>query len=80
MTTYNPKPETLEDVRRRFTYHPPHGDQQPRYELLRARFRDLAELILQTVPPGREQALALTQLEQGCMWANAGIARGETQT
>jgi hypothetical protein len=29
-----------------------------------------------TIPPGREQALFVTKLEEAMMWANAAIARG----
>jgi hypothetical protein len=37
--------------------------------------RKFASLIVERVPGGREQALALTKLEEVVMWANAGIAR-----
>lgn len=35
----------------------------------------LAERVAKLVPPGREQATALTNLEQVMFWSNAGIAR-----
>jgi hypothetical protein len=35
----------------------------------------LADLIARETKPGREQALALTNLEQACLWASAAIAR-----
>lgn len=41
-----------------------------RHECLR-----LAERLAKVVPAGREQATALTNLEQVMFWANAGIAR-----
>lgn len=70
-----------EPVRRRidndFSYHPPHENQVPRYELIRSRARELALLIAETVPFSREQGNALDHLEEVCFWANAGIARNE---
>lgn len=38
-------------------------------------FRDLAVQIVATTPPSREQALALTALEESLMWANKAIAQ-----
>lgn len=64
-----------DEVTKRFTYHPPRGDQPAHYQELRARARDLAMLIIELVPTSREQSLALTNLEQAIFWANAGIAR-----
>lgn len=61
----------------RFKYHAPKGDQTTRYQDLRAAGLRLAEQIVHTVPLGRDQALALTKLEEAIMHANAGIARGE---
>lgn len=67
------------DLRRdldvRFTYHPPTGDQPQRYETLRAKARELAELVVDATPESREQSLALTHIEEAVMWANAAIAR-----
>lgn len=39
------------------------------------KFVDLAHWIIDNVPEGREQSLALTNLEQVSMWSKAGIAR-----
>ena len=64
-------------IRNNFTYHPPAGDQQPRYEALRDRARHFAMLINELTPHSREQSLALTKLEECLMWANAAIARNE---
>lgn len=60
-----------------FIHHPPSGDQQERYQQLRQQSKALAQLILDLTPQSREQALALTNLEQAMFWANAGIARNE---
>jgi len=61
----------------RFTYHPPKGDQTQRYQALRDKAREFAALIEELTPSSREQSLALTNLEQSVMWANAAIARRE---
>jgi len=65
------------DIRERFTYHAAKELQPERYAFLRSTAEVLALDILKQVPQGREQALALTKLEEAIMWANAGIARGE---
>lgn len=69
--------EQPSDIDKRFTYHPPVGDQAERYDDLRGKFRELAHAIVDAVPMSREQSLALTKLEESCFWANAGIARNE---
>ena len=43
--------------------------------LLRSATAALADLFNEHVPEGREKSLALTNLEQALMWANASIAR-----
>ena len=68
---------SLQQAERAFTYHPPKEDQPPRYVALRDAAKAYAELVIAYTPPGREQALALTKLEEAVMWANAAIARGE---
>jgi hypothetical protein len=60
-----------------FTYHPPKGDQQERYVRLRDEAKGLAGTILDLCPDSRERSVALTNLEQAVMWANASIARNE---
>jgi hypothetical protein len=60
-----------------FTYHTPKGDQPARYEALRAKARELATLIQDSTPQSREQSVALTNLQQTVMWANAAIAINE---
>ena len=60
-----------------YTYHAPKGDQQERYEDIREKARELAELIERCCPVSREKSLAHTKLEEAVMWANASIARNE---
>jgi hypothetical protein len=68
---------TAEELRTRFTYHAPHGDQPERYQQLRDMGLSIAELIVDLTPDHREQAIALTKLEEVIFWANAAIARRE---
>jgi hypothetical protein len=65
------------EVSKRFTHHPPKNDQPERYLRLRAKAQELANLMLDSTPESREQSLAITNLEQAVMWANAAIARRE---
>lgn len=60
-----------------FTYHAPFGDQASRYEQLRAKAKETAQLIDSCCPDSREKSLALTSLQQTIMWANAAIACNE---
>jgi len=65
------------EFEKRFTYHSPKADQPARYQELREAAKSFALLIAKNSPQSREQALALTNLEQACFWANAAIARNE---
>lgn len=64
-------------IENNFKYHQPKGDQQPRYERIRAKAKELAQVINEDTPASREQSVAFTQLEDAVMWANAAIARNE---
>lgn len=68
-----------EDERRnRFAHHPPKDEAAAqRFADMRTRCLVMAEFIAKTVPVGREQATALTKLEEVMFWANAGIARNQ---
>jgi hypothetical protein len=63
------------DLKNRFTYHPPEGNQASIYEKLRFNGLNLAEMIDELAPDSREKSLAITKLEEAIMWANASIAR-----
>ena len=67
----------VDRVENAFTYHIPIGDQVMRYALLRGQCKALAYLVLGNCPASRERSLALTAIEEVCMWANAAIARNE---
>jgi hypothetical protein len=62
-----------------FKYHAPFGTQQARYIALREKAKEFAFLIEQNCPDSREKSLAMTNLQQTVMWANASIAINETE-
>lgn len=68
---------TASDLDNRFTYHAPKDGQAERYQAIRAKGKELAELVTTEAPTSREQSLALTKIEEAVMWANAAIARNE---
>lgn len=60
-----------------FKYHAPKAGQPEKYEAIREEGRLLAHKLVKLTPAGREQALALTKLDEVVFWANAAIARNE---
>lgn len=67
-----------EEINSIFTYHAPTGNQPARYETLRSHAREMALLIRDLCPDSRERSLAITNLQQCVMMANASIAIHET--
>jgi hypothetical protein len=65
------------DIENTFTYHSPKGNQPERYETIREKAKELAHIIEDNCPDSREKSLALTNLQQAIMWANASIAINE---
>lgn len=57
-----------------FTYHKVKPGQQEKYQAIRAKAKELAALIQSECPDSRERAVALTNVQQTVMWANAAIA------
>jgi len=66
-------PLDLENI---YKYHAPQEGQKRKYEALRTKAKELAQMIEDFCPVSREQNVALTHLETTTMWANAAIARG----
>lgn len=62
-------------IENNFKYHAPKEGQAEIYVEIREKAKELAYLMDEKVPNGREKSLAMTQLEQTVFWANAGIAR-----
>lgn len=63
------------DLDNRFTFHPVKPGQPDLYEMIRDIAKSYAEFIVENTPAGREQALALTKIEEAVFWANAAVAR-----
>lgn len=68
-------PITQDDLNRRFTYHAPKPGQPEKYQRIRDKAKELAELIVAEAPDSREVSLAITHLEDAVYCANAAIAR-----
>lgn len=67
---YTPNDDKLKQIQVSFTYHAPKETQQDRYVMLKNETKILALDILHSVPPGREQTLAITKLEERITEAN----------
>jgi len=67
--------ELKDRIERNFTYHTPTEEDIEKMKVLRNMAKELALVIADSVPLGREQSLALTHLEECIMFANAGIVR-----
>lgn len=68
----------MDDLDRRFNYHPPSGpDVAQAHQSMRYAAKIMAQTVQKHLPPSaaREQAIALTKIEEALFWANAGIAR-----
>lgn len=65
----------LSDISNRTEYHPPDVKTAGKHEYIRLTIHGTMVDVASVVPPGREQSLALTKLEEAMFWANAGIAR-----
>jgi hypothetical protein len=63
-----------EELNRRLGYHPATTTTIPLFEDNRARFVELACHLDDSLPPGREAALAQTALQEALMWSNAAVA------
>lgn len=55
-----------------FDYHKPNDTQVRQIETVRAKCKELHEVIM-TLPVCRERSVAITKLEEVSMWANKGI-------
>lgn len=75
--SYVPSAEAIEKLDNNFKYHAPKEGQSERYEAIRAKAKELAELLITLCPNSRELSVAQTNLETAVMWANASIARNE---
>lgn len=69
--------EKMKAQLKNFSFPKPVGDQAARSRALCAEFRHLAESVLLMTPPGREQSLAMTALEEAAMWSCSAIRNRE---
>lgn len=83
---YTPSEKDKKNIENNFKYHAPKPaeptgpafpSQAERYETIRNKAKEFAELLVTLCPPSRELSVALTELETSVMWANASIARNE---
>ena len=63
------------NLNKNFTYYPPEDWQVEKYAKIRAMAHEYAMFLQEACPASRELSIALTNLEQAVMWANAAIAR-----
>jgi hypothetical protein len=71
-------PVDQDELNKRFDHHPPKDDDTiHRHEEIRRHGKMFAYAVTQLVPAGREQSMALTDIEDAVMHANAGIARNQ---
>lgn len=71
-----PKP-TREEIRNRYGYHKPVGDQASRMAAVRQHCEALAVELVALCPSSRELSSALSSLDLVMFQANAAIARNE---
>ena len=63
-----------DEILNRFRFHPATPETGPVHDSVRAVFADTAAFVLDNVPPGRHQSLALTALQEAMLWANTSVA------
>jgi len=68
------RPDNVAEILDRFAFHPATEVTGPQHDHIREVFREVAGRVMETVPAGRHQSLALTALQESMMWCNAGIA------
>jgi hypothetical protein len=66
---------TPEEIESRLRTHEVGAEGWHKIEQLRDLYAELAQLLNNTGPDGREKSLALTALEESMMWASKAIAK-----
>ena len=66
---------TDEEIRDKYSYHPPSKEGARRHQIMSEAFITLAMIIDEVCPDSREKALAFTSLETAKFWASAAVAR-----
>lgn len=63
-----------------YTYHKPSEEGIEKIAKLRKAFSDLHDVVKATCPVTREQAVALTNLEQSAMWAIKSVVYNDPKS
>ena len=69
-----PQPSDDYALNELFSYHPPFGDANLRYENIRSAAKQFAKAVLINVPPGADRTAAIRKIREAVMTANAGVA------
>lgn len=64
----------VKEILNRFGYHPATPDTAPQHARVRQLFADLASVLDDALPDGRDKSLAITELQSSMHWANSAIA------
>ena len=62
------------DINNIFTYHSPSAEQLPKYEAIRAKAKELGQVIVDNTPACADQTASIRLLREAVMTANAAIA------
>ncbi|AOE44661.1 hypothetical protein SEA_STROSAHL_51 [Gordonia phage Strosahl] len=72
--------KSVADINNRFSFHPATTEEKRNeHTSVRTKLLMTAQYIDSWVPNGREKSLAITKLEEAMFWANAAIARNNTE-
>ena len=63
------------DLKNRFTYHAPKGDQPKKYMEIRGEAKLFATTVCDLCPDSYELSVAIGKIDEAVFWANASIAR-----
>jgi hypothetical protein len=67
------------DIQNRFSFHPATTDRKRQtHEGVRSECRQLAMFLEEELPYGREKDTAMSRLEEVMFWANAAVARPQS--
>lgn len=65
-----------EDIENRFAFHPATSEEKrDAHTSVRQLCRQLADVMNERLPDGREKEIVMTRLEEVMFWANAALAR-----
>jgi len=67
---------TKDNINNWFTYHTPTPEQLPKYQAIRDKAKELAEVIVDNTPSSADQSAAIRLLREAVMTAIASIACG----